>query len=145
MKSQMYRLKGTAGEVLNRSYPLEGRLLIGRADDCDVRVDGERVAPRHAEVIVGEEGGVTLRSLAPAGDTLLNGEPVSRATMTGGDEIRLGTCRWMLQAPGLKPRRVLTETAVAARPARWPWLLALAAAAALVLAWQRGWLAALAG
>ena len=145
MTRQLYRLKGTAGEVLNLAFPLEGSLLIGQAVDCDIRVSGEGVAPRHARIVVDDEGGVTVLSLDPDGQTLLNGEPVSRATMSGGDEIRVGTCRWMLQAPGLKPRRVLTETAIASRPARWPWLLALAVAAALLLAWQRGWLAALVG
>ncbi|NIP18527.1 MAG: FHA domain-containing protein [Xanthomonadales bacterium] len=136
----VYRLKGTAGEVVNRNFPLSGRLLIGRSDDCDVRIDDRAVAARHAAVLVLEDGSVTLRNLDPGFETQLNGEPVESARLAGGDEIRIGTCRWMLQAPGLRPDRVLTAAATVRPRAHWPWLLAVALAAATALAWQRGWL-----
>lgn len=139
----IYRLKGTAGKVINRNYPLKDRLLLGRADDCDIRVDEDGVAPRHAEIRVEEDGSVALRNLDSAYRTLLNGEPISSVRLAGGDEIRIGTCRWMLQAPGLRPERVLTEEAVARPRPHWRWLFLLALAAAAALAWQRGWLAAL--
>ena len=136
-----YRLKGTSGALINQVFSLSGRLLIGRADDCDVRIDLEGVASHHAEVRTTGQGAVLLRDLGSATGTRLNGEPVSEAQMHSGDEIQVGPCRLMLQAPGLKPERVLT--AEATRPPRkaWRWLLALAVVMAGVLAWQQGWLA----
>jgi predicted component of type VI protein secretion system len=136
-----YRLKGTSGALINQAFSLSGRLLIGRADDCDVRIDLEGVAPHHAEVRAIGQGAVLLRDLGSATGTRLNGEPVSEAQLKSGDEIQVGQCRLMLQAPGLKPERVLT--AEATRPPRrhWPWLLPLVLLLLAALAWQQGWLA----
>ena len=136
----IYRLKGTSGPVLNQAYTLQGVLSIGRADDCDVRIDQDDVAPRHAEVRLLEDGRVLLRNLDASRQTLLNGEPVQERELGGGDEIRVANCRFMLQAPGLRPDRVLTEEAVATHRRHWPWLLVFALAGAAALAWQRGWL-----
>jgi predicted component of type VI protein secretion system len=138
-----YRLKGTSGALINQVFSLSGRLLIGRADDCDVRIDLEGVAPHHAEVRTIGQGAVLLRDLGSATGTRLNGEPVSEARLHSGDEIQVGQCRLMLQAPGLKPERVLTEVATRPRPRHWKWLLPLALVLLAALAWQQGWLEAL--
>ena len=136
----IYRLKGTSGPVINRSFKLGDSLSIGRADDCDIRIDLDEVAPRHAEVRQEPGGRVLLRNLDASRQTLLNGLAVEERELAGGDEIRIGTCRFMLQAPGLRPERVLTEEAVMVRRRHWPWLLVFALAGAAALAWQRGWL-----
>ena len=43
------------------------------------------------------------------------GQDERSAALASGDEIRVGACRFVLQAPGLKPRRVLTQEAVEPR------------------------------
>ena len=134
----IYRLKGTSGPVVNQSFALGERLLIGSAGDCDVRL--EHVAGHHVEVVVEGTGAVVIRSLETTAEILLNGEIVSESHLAGGDEIRIGNCRFILQAPGLRPERLLTEQAVRPRRSYLPWLVALAAISAAVLAWQRGWL-----
>lgn len=138
-----YRLKGTSGALINQSFTLDGRVLIGRADDCELRIDDESLDPHHAEIQVGDQGQVTLRDLGSRSGTRVNGEAVTEVQLYSGDEIQVARCRLMLQAPGLRPDRVLTDAATQpARPA-WPWLSALALTAAAALAWQQGWLAAL--
>jgi pSer/pThr/pTyr-binding forkhead associated (FHA) protein len=102
------------------------------------------VAARHAE-LRREEDGLLLRDLGSESGTLLNGEPVSEAPLASGDEIRIGTCRFMLQAPGLRPERVLTAEVVEKRTRRWPrmviWTtLAAAAGAVAVLKFKPEWL-----
>lgn len=136
----IYRLKGTSGPVLNQAVRLAERLLIGSGEGCDIRVAEPGVAPRHAELQLLGDGAIVLRNLSDGHQTLCNGEPVRERRLSPGDEIRIGSCRWLLQAPGLRPDRVLTAEAV--RPPRryWPWLLPIALAAAAALAWQRGWL-----
>lgn len=135
-----YRLKGTSGDLINQSFALEGRLLIGRADDCELRVDHESVAPHHAEVTLTEDGQVRLRDLGSASGTRVNGQAVSETVLTSGDEIAVGPYRLMLQAPGLRPERVLTDAATRPRRRHWPWLLPLALLLLAVLAWRQGWL-----
>ena len=134
-----YRLKGASGAVINQSHTLAERTVIGSADDCDLRVDMQGVLPRHAEIVAGGAGGLQLRSLDSRGELLLNGEPVDSAALASGDEIRIANCRWVLQAPGLRPEKVLTVEAVRPRRPWATWLLAAAlVAAAAALAWQRG-------
>jgi pSer/pThr/pTyr-binding forkhead associated (FHA) protein len=135
----IYRLKGASGPVINQSHTLGARTLIGRADDCDLRIDQDGVAGRHAEIVDDGQGGLTLNHLADGFETVLNGEAVQSASLGSGDEIRIANCRFVLQAPGLRPQKVLTEAAVRPRRRFLPWLLVAALlAAAAAAAWYAG-------
>ena len=143
----VYKLKGTSGGLINRSFPIGELLVLGSAKDCDVQVDEPGIAPRHAEIRQIGENSLQLKDLGSETGTLLNGEPVSETLLGSGDEIRIGTCRLMLQAPGLRPERVLTAEAVKQPARRWPriaaWGVAAATAAAVaVLYFKPEWLAA---
>jgi pSer/pThr/pTyr-binding forkhead associated (FHA) protein len=138
-----YRLKGTSGTLINQSFGLAARLLIGSSDECDIRVDHQDVAPRQAEVLLQPDGAVVLRNLEPAQPVRVNGLKVTETRLAGGDEIQFGNHRLMLQAPGLRPERVLEGDAVKQRARRWPWLVGAGLAAALGWAWWSGYLQAL--
>lgn len=133
-----YRLKGASGPVINQAFKLGAKTLIGRADDCDLRLEVEGVASRHAEIQESEDGSLTLFNLDPAAETLLNGELIQNASLASGDEIRIANCRWVLQAPGLRPEKVLTAEAVRARRSYVPWLIVGGLLAAAAIAWYRG-------
>jgi len=133
-----YRLKGASGPVINQPFVLGTVSRIGRADDCDLRVDEEGVAPRHAEIRENKDGTLALTNLDPSRQTLLNGESVESASLASGDEIRIANCRWVLQAPGLRPEKVLTSDAVRPRHSYIPWLIVGGLLAAATVAWYRG-------
>jgi pSer/pThr/pTyr-binding forkhead associated (FHA) protein len=140
-----YKLKGTSGSVINQSFPFGDTIVLGSSTDCDVRLDASDAAARHAEIRLVDGGALVLQDLGSDAGTLLNGASVSEAPLASGDEIRIGTCRFMLQAPGLRPERVLTAEVVGKRPRVWPrilvWsLLAAAAAAVAVLKFKPEWL-----
>jgi pSer/pThr/pTyr-binding forkhead associated (FHA) protein len=139
-----YKLKGTSGKLINQSFPFADSIVLGASGDCQVQLDEPGVAARQAEIRL-QDGALLLRVLDSQSDTLLNGEPVSEAPLASGDEIRIGTCRFMLQAPGLRPERVLTAAVVEKRARRWPrvlvWTaLAAAAGAVAVLKFKPEWL-----
>jgi pSer/pThr/pTyr-binding forkhead associated (FHA) protein len=134
----IYRLKGASGPVINQSHTLGARTLIGRADDCDLRIDQDGVAGRHAEIVDDGQAGLILNHLADGFETVLNGEAVQTASLGSGDEIRIANCRFLLQAPGLRPEKVLTDEAVARRRGWIPWLIAGGLVAAAVAAWYSG-------
>jgi len=136
-----YRLKGTSGAVMNQSFPLRGALRLGPGADCDVPVEGEGTQGVLATVEVREDGSVLL-SADNEGAVSVNGDPVTRLELAGGDEVRVGRSRFILQAPGLRPERVLTTEATLERRAAWPWWVAAAvlAAGAAGLAWWQGWI-----
>ena len=135
-----YRLKGASGKVANQTFGLAAKTVVGRSAGCDLVIDDETIAPRHAEILLNGAGEIRLRSLDSNFSTHVNGAPVNQATLSSGDEIRLGNCRWVLQAPGLRPEKVLAGAALEQRRHYLPWLLAGAVLAAAALAWQRGWL-----
>lgn len=131
----IYRLKGASGPVINQSHTLGKTTTIGRADDCDLRIDAEGAAGRHAEIIEDGQGGLTLNQLADGFETVLNGEVVASAALGSGDEIRIANCRWVLQAPGLRPEKVLTQDAVAPRRGWVPLVITATLLAAATAAW----------
>ena len=139
----IYRIKGASGAVINQSTPLDGLTVIGSSSDCDVVIEWSGPPARLAE-IGRSENGLVLRALE-SGTVQVNGENVDEHALGSGDEIRVGSCRWVVQAPGLKPQRVLHGSAVRKKGRRWPWLAAtaiLAAAGALAWTWHQGWWAA---
>jgi len=134
-----YRLKGASGAVTNQAFTLGEKTLIGSAEDCDLRVVNGNIEPRHAE-ITQEQEALVLKNLATSAETRLNGEVVDQASLSSGDEIRIGNCRWVLQAPGLRPQKVLTGDAIRPKRNYLPWLIVGALLTAAALSWQRGWL-----
>jgi len=135
-----YRLKGASGKVANQAFGLTERTLLGRSPECDLVIDDETIAPLHAEILLNSDGSMELINLDGGFATHVNGSPVTRATLYSGDEIRLGNCRWVLQAPGLRPEKVLSEAALQRQRNYLPWLLAGSLLAAAALAWQSGWI-----
>ncbi|MDX2419281.1 MAG: FHA domain-containing protein [Xanthomonadales bacterium] len=141
----LYKLKGTSGSVINQSFPFGESIVLGSSADCDVQLDEPGVSSRHAEIRLLDGRSLQLKDLGSGTGTLLNGEPVTETLLGSGDEIRIGTCRWMLQAPGLRPERILTHEVVSKPARRWPdvliWTSVLTAAAAVaVLKWKPEWL-----
>jgi hypothetical protein len=142
-----YKLKGTSGSVINQSFPFGETIVLGSSPSCDVQLDESGVSARHAEIRLLENDALLLKDLDSGTGTLLNGEPVNETMLGSGDEIRIGTCRWMLQAPGLRPERVLTAEVIQKTGRRWPrvlgWGVVVAAAAATaVIKLKPEWLAA---
>jgi hypothetical protein len=134
-----YQLKGTSGPVVNQAFVLETRHLLGTSEDCDIRVEGLEAERAVAEINV-HDGLIRLVALNGGGAVFLNGESVASSELGSGDEIRIGHCRFIVQAPGLRPERVLVGEAIRTRRPAWPWLLLGLAAAGAALAWRQGWL-----
>lgn len=137
-----FRLKGASGSVAGTAFELRPPTVIGRAGDCDLRIDDEACAAHHCVIEQDGDGTLLLKHLASEAGrvTAVNGRATTGTMLAPGDEIRIGATRWVLQAPGLRPQRVLTGAAVKPRRSLVPWLLALALAAAAALAWRAGWL-----
>jgi transcriptional regulator of acetoin/glycerol metabolism len=71
------------------SGALVERLLLGRADDCQVILKGTEASRHHSELV--RDGPlVLLRDLSSRNGTFLNGEKISEAPLASGDIVRLG-------------------------------------------------------
>jgi pSer/pThr/pTyr-binding forkhead associated (FHA) protein len=81
-----------SGKSAGRSIAIKrNKLLIGRAEECDVRPLSEEVSRRHCAVIVGPAD-VWVQDLGSRNGTFVNGERIEAKTkLSDGDLIRVGS------------------------------------------------------
>ncbi len=63
--------------------------LIGRSAGCDVRLEGEEVAEKHALIFAAANANFILR-MDPSAPVYVNGAPVRQCPLVPGDVIRIG-------------------------------------------------------
>ena len=134
-----YALRAQTGRMLGRSYPLTGATFVGRAPDCQLRLDDSNLSRKHAKLIPTNEG-VVIEDLGSTNGSFHNGKRVQRAVAKVGDEIGFDTLRFRLLELGAEGAQT-AENAVGSRPAIPHWVLgllgAIAVAVVVVLLWQR--------
>lgn len=80
------------GPFVGRTYRLvNGRLMLGRAPDCDIVLDDEGVSRRHALFVVNTDGNVTLEDLGSTNGSLVNDEAQTVAELQGGERLSFGS------------------------------------------------------
>lgn len=84
------RLVPLNGPAIELNGPLT---LIGRHEDCDVRIDLRKVSRRHC-CIVQLCDHVVLRDLESTNGTYLNGQRVEEAELTSQDQISIADIRY---------------------------------------------------
>jgi DNA-binding winged helix-turn-helix (wHTH) protein len=94
---------------------LEGPNVIGRAPDATIQCDAKGVSRYHARILM-SNGEATLEDLGSKNGTYLQGERLTSARLSDGDEIRLGTARLTFR---IKSALGPTET-VATHPGDYP-------------------------
>lgn len=134
-----YQIKGTSGDVTGKKWPLTEAVSVGSALASHIILSGEQIAPQHA-LFITTDSSVILQAVQ--GEVYVNGERITEIMLGSGDEIRLGNYRFMLQAPGLRPQRVLQPDAVAKKShaGLWAMLFAATIVAGGIAAWQQGML-----
>jgi two-component system response regulator HydG len=78
-----------AGPDAGRTFPVDGRVLVGQGPACEVRLGDPHVSRRHAAL---EPAGSRLRvtDLESTNGTFVNGIAISDAFLVGGEQLRLG-------------------------------------------------------
>ena len=65
------------------------KVMIGRADECELRLGG-RFVSRHHALIVLTDGGVFVEDLKSFNGTIVNGRKITRHQISPGDKIKIG-------------------------------------------------------
>ena len=99
------------GAVAARDLPEQGRLVIGRAVESDVRVDDPAVSRTHATIVVGGEEPLLLIAESRTGRTRIDGHDVAAGAtvpLQPGQLIEIGGSRLVVrrdhEASGAGPR-----------------------------------------
>jgi len=78
--------------------PLEPGTTIGR-EGCDITLSDPDVSRRHAAIQI-MAGELSIEDLGSTNGTFVNGVQITeRHTLSGGDEVRIGSTVWRLRAP----------------------------------------------
>lgn len=90
-------LQRASGPEPLHEIPLTGdQFLIGRGDDCDLRLHVSEVSRHHCMVRL-QGGEVTIGDLGSSNGTYVNGTRVlSQTALHTGDEIRVGPCNFVV-------------------------------------------------
>lgn len=85
------RRENTADAVLRElDVKKKRRVVIGRGEDCDVKLVSDRVSRHHCEIVY-RDGCCELHDLGSTNGTYLGGRRVSRAVLQNGDVINVPT------------------------------------------------------
>jgi len=73
--------------------------LVGRNEDCDLRLDHKSVSKLHC-ILVRTEGLVLVRDLGSTNGTRVNGQRVRRAALLPDDNLAIATFRYRVSFGG---------------------------------------------
>ena len=130
-----YVLRGVSGEAFGRTYPVVGTTTVGRAPECDLRLDEPGLSRMHARLLPTDDG-MLLEDLGSTNGSFVNGKRVLRGEAKIGDEIGFDTLRFRLLAPAQPDEPVPANAPRLRLPSPWWWvaIAALALAAIWIVA-----------
>jgi pSer/pThr/pTyr-binding forkhead associated (FHA) protein len=70
--------------------------LVGRGEDCDVRLDHKSVSKQHC-VLVRTEGLILVRDLGSTNGTRVNGQRVRRAALLPNDNLAIANFKYKVK------------------------------------------------
>jgi len=73
--------------------------IIGRSDDCQIRVRSAGMSRKHCEVLI-DGGSVSVRDLGSSNGTFVNQEQVDSTRVTSGDLISFGGLVFVVEVDG---------------------------------------------
>jgi two-component system cell cycle response regulator len=88
------------GVGMGARYPLtDTPVVLGRGNDCDIRINDHSVSRRHARIQPGADGYYAV-DLQSTNGTFVNDVPASICKLKDGDYLRIGNCIYRFLAGG---------------------------------------------
>lgn len=93
-------LRGAVGPWAGKTYPLKGKVLVGRLPPAGIILEDDSVSRKHAE-LESAGGVVSVRDLGSANGTLLNGDPLGPepVDLEPGDQLQFGVVEMTFESP----------------------------------------------
>lgn len=87
---------GTA--LAGKDFEVLDSIVIGRSQECDIRLGVAHLSRRHAKLTVGPRG-LEIEDLKSANGTYVNGQRIARAVIKPGDQVRFDTITFTVSGP----------------------------------------------
>lgn len=92
-------LTGVSSGVSGQSFALSAtRVIVGRADSCDLQLEDSSVSSEHAR-LVRDSAGWRVVNLLSTNGTFVNDRKISSSAVSNGDRIRFGRVEFRLYDP----------------------------------------------
>lgn len=117
-----YLLRGMSGSVEGRNFRLSGPMTVGRAGECEWRLDEKGMSRRHARLVPTAQG-LQIEDLGSTNGSYINGKRVLRGEARSGDEVGFDTLRFrLISSEPLDPRAEARDHDARTGAPRWRWL-----------------------
>lgn len=84
-------LLAISGPEIGRTYSIDkDEFMIGRVDNCDLKIEDELVSRHHCKILMTPDG-AQIVDLASTNGTLINGRRVDKTFLQEGDQIQVGS------------------------------------------------------
>lgn len=98
-----------------RRFPLERDVTtVGRAEACDLRIPLGEVSRKHCSIIKSDDDELLIQDLGSSNGTFVNSKRIQNASLRAGDQIRIGSLRFIVQINGQPAEQELEEFTTAA-------------------------------
>lgn len=82
------------------TFDSSGNYIIGRHEECDIRLQTKAASRRHAAVLLYASGEMEVEDLGSNNGTILNNEKITRAPLRVGDTLSIGECLLVVEKGG---------------------------------------------
>lgn len=110
-----------SGEQTGRIVEItDERFVIGRDEDCDLKLPDEKISRKHASLVRHPDGSVVLQDLGSTNGTFLDEQRITQPTQVRGDEqLRVGDTQMVISAeqPSGTPTTIGVMPSGAVQPA----------------------------
>jgi pSer/pThr/pTyr-binding forkhead associated (FHA) protein len=83
-----------------KDIPLSRSRIVGREEECDLRIPAATVSREHCEIVVEAGEPPRVKDLASSNGTYLNGSPVDEAELKAGDILSIGPANFVVRIDG---------------------------------------------
>ena len=83
-----------------KEIPVSRSRIVGREEECDLRIPAPTVSREHCEVVVESGEPPQIKDLASSNGTYVNGKPVDEAELHAGDVLSIGPANFVIRIDG---------------------------------------------
>jgi len=97
-KGTGWMLQATHQSLGNKRYPINGKVTVGRAQECELSFSYDRLSRRHAEIKL-VNGTLMVKDLESSNGTFVNGKRVDSVRLMPGDTLAFDKLSFTVVGP----------------------------------------------